>query len=68
MLIFVTNRFPYGRGGSALNRSIQNDTVMDARESLNAKPTDKMTVAELKTWLASRGAPTKGRESELLDR
>ena len=32
------------------------------------KPLNKMTVVELKGWLASKGAPTKGKKSELLDR
>lgn len=29
---------------------------------------EKMTVAELKAWLLEKGAPTKGKKSELLAR
>ena len=29
---------------------------------------EKMTVAELKAWLSEKGAPTKGKKSELLAR
>lgn len=44
--------------------------------SMNASPsspaqsqaTEKMTVAELKAWLTSKGAPTKGKKSELVER
>lgn len=32
------------------------------------KQPEKMTVAELKTWIAQKGAPTKGKKKDLLDR
>ena len=44
-------------------------TVVNMVDDLqDVKLPERMTVAELKVWLESKGAPTKGKKRDLIDR
>ena len=42
--------------------------TVDEHAERPGKLPEQMTVAELKVWLESRGAPTKGKKGDLIDR